>query len=136
MRDIERPPLLLLAAAVALASASTGHTAPPNTTPKPPAFLSVSVGKDHTCAITVEGLSYCWGSNQGGQLENDSTTEGCDLGRNRVPCATSPVPVLGKLKFQTTSAGLNLTCGFTGSGTAHCCRPPRGRAQPAAAPPG
>jgi alpha-tubulin suppressor-like RCC1 family protein len=92
MRDIGRPSLLLLAAAVALASASTGHTAPASTTPNPPAFLSVSVGKDHTCAITVEGLSYCWGSNQSGQLGNDSTTEGVISAVIEYPAPHHPSP--------------------------------------------
>ena len=120
MRDIGRISLLLFAAAVALARATTGHTAPANTTPKPPAFVSVSAGKDHTCGITAEGLAYCWGSNQSGQLGNDSTTEGCDLGRDRVPCSASPVPVLGGLTFRTISAGWNHTCGVATSGMAYC----------------
>lgn len=117
MRNTGRPLILLFVAAMVLASARTGHTAPANTTPKPLAFVSVSAGGTHTCAVTAEGLALCWGSNYAGTLGNDSTTEQCDYGR---PCSTSPVPVLGGLTFRSVNVGWDHTCGLTTSGAAYC----------------
>ena len=35
---------------------------------------SIATGEEHSCAITLEGNVYCWGSNAQGQLGNGSTT--------------------------------------------------------------
>jgi alpha-tubulin suppressor-like RCC1 family protein len=36
-------------------------------------FASVSPGRNHTCAVTVEGATYCWGLNDRGQLGRDES---------------------------------------------------------------
>jgi alpha-tubulin suppressor-like RCC1 family protein len=69
----------------------------------------LSAGWNHTCAASVAGAAYCWGSNGSGQLG-----DGTDSNR------FTPVAVAGGLVFQSISAGLSHTCGVTTSGAAYC----------------
>ncbi len=76
-------------------------------------FSSISSGMNHTCAQTVAGVAYCWGSNTHGQL-GDGTNS--DRG--------SPTPVSTALVFTSISAGGDAgsghTCALTAAGAAHC----------------
>src|SRR2546428_7623783 len=78
-------------------------------------FLAVSTGGlgvelDHTCGATSEGVAYCWGANNFGQL-------GALTGSH----STTPVSVGGGLSFKSVSAGAGFhTCGVTTSGAAYC----------------
>ena len=38
-------------------------------------FESVSAGPAYTCGVTATGGTYCWGSNDFGQLGDGTTTE-------------------------------------------------------------
>jgi alpha-tubulin suppressor-like RCC1 family protein len=38
-------------------------------------FLSIDAGWNHTCGVTPSGAVYCWGSNEGGQLGDGTTTD-------------------------------------------------------------
>ncbi len=83
-------------------------------------FSSVSAGAAHTCALTREGVAYCWGGNFAGQLGSDSATEQCQEERRLNPCSTEPRRVKGGLQFAGIGSGLQVTCGLAGSGAAYC----------------
>src|SRR5207247_242978 len=75
-------------------------------------FATVSAGVYHTCAITTAGAAYCWGANDG-YLLGDGTTDTTSK-------HTSPIAVVGGLKFAAVSAGSCHTCGVTTAGAAYC----------------
>ncbi len=76
----------------------------------PPRFLEVSAGRAHTCAVTVTGLAYCWGSNEHGELGIGQAT----------PSIPSPVLVSGGLRFHSVQAGSGYTCGVSREQQAYC----------------
>ncbi len=82
-------------------------------------FSAVSVGSGHACGLTSNGAAYCWGWNADGQLGTGNNTgpEQCSAGN---PCSTRPVAVTGGLRFAGLSAGGQVTCGVTPSGTTYC----------------
>lgn len=80
-----------------------------DTVQQPPPLPPVRV-ESHTCAITVGGAAYCWGSNDSGQLGNGT------LGGE----ASVPVPVAGGLTFSKIAVGAHHTCGLTTTGVAYC----------------
>jgi len=88
--------------------------APCGATPAPvtggSAFGSISVGGDHTCAVTFDHVGYCWGENVHGALGTGSSGDTSYI----------PVPVSGGLKFLSISAGLLHTCGLTTAHAAYC----------------
>lgn len=40
-----------------------------------PAVVSISAGEAHTCALSIQGTSYCWGNNTSGQLGTSNTQQ-------------------------------------------------------------
>lgn len=52
-------------------------------------FISVAAGMFHTCAVTRDGVAYCWGGNRDGQLGNGSP-QTC---HGSYPCSRVPQPV-------------------------------------------
>jgi len=77
------------------------------------AFASVSVGWDHTCGVTADGVAYCWGENYWGQL-------GDGLGAATRRANPAPVRVTGDLAFRSVSAGRSFSCGLTTGGIGYC----------------
>jgi len=59
-------------------------------------FCKISVGLAHTCGLRNDGLIYCWGRNNEGQLGDNTTT-------NR----STPVAVCGGISF------CDVVCGYT-----------------------
>ena len=77
-----------------------------------PGVVAVSVGIEHTCALTSAGSVQCWGSNSDGQLGNGNYTF------NPVPL---PVDVVGLGSgVVTVSVGLSYSCALTSVGAVEC----------------
>jgi len=76
----------------------------------------VSAGGDHSCAVTVSGKVYCWGSNASGQL---GSAGGDALRPRAVDFSNTPG---GAPTFISVSAGEDHTCGVTGwnAGPIYC----------------
>ena len=72
-------------------------------------FLQLSAGFEHSCAVTIDSLAYCWGRNESGQLGDGTPTD-----RNR------PTPVAGGLKFVQVGTRQDHSCGVTADSLAYC----------------
>jgi hypothetical protein len=81
----------------------------PTAFPGAPAFVSLSVGGGHACALTADAQAYCWGGNSAGQLGDSSRTT-----------RSVPTRVAGGLLFNQISAGFGHTCGVTTAGAVAC----------------
>jgi alpha-tubulin suppressor-like RCC1 family protein len=87
----------------------------PVTVAAAPALVSLVAGTIHSCGLDSEGIAYCWGSNRDGQLGTLDQLDQCPL-----PCATTPRPVAGGLRFQVLATGTDHTCGITSEGSTYC----------------
>ena len=74
-------------------------------------FSNISAGGFHSCGVTINGLGYCWGKRDYGQLGDGGSTQGTE---------SNPVPVSGGLNFLKILAGENNSCGLTKSGSVFC----------------
>ena len=81
---------------------------------------SLSVGREHACALTADGAAYCWGSNEFGQLGGVETDETCARGDRDIPCRRSPVPVNTTLRFRKIAAGGVHTCAIALDEKVYC----------------
>jgi alpha-tubulin suppressor-like RCC1 family protein len=73
------------------------------------AFVALSLGTSHTCALTGDGQAYCWGNGEEGALGTGDTAD-----------RSVPTPVATDLRFSVVSAGGSHTCGVTLTGEAYC----------------
>ncbi len=69
----------------------------------------------HTCGLTHEGLAYCWGSDEFGQLGDGGSSQD-----SQVPVQVDMSEVVGKRAFAQISAGGQHTCGVTKEGRVYC----------------
>ncbi len=69
----------------------------------------VAGGGNFSCAVTIDGVPYCWGDNSNGRLGDGTTSP-----------RTAPTPLSGNSLFGTINAGLGHACGITGAGSAFC----------------
>jgi alpha-tubulin suppressor-like RCC1 family protein len=74
-----------------------------------PPLRDISVSTLTTCAVAVDGTSYCWEANGFAQLGNGTTT----------PTGV-PSPVLTGARFSSVSAGIIQSCGLGDDGLALC----------------
>lgn len=88
---------------------SSGARSTPTPVPGDSRFVQVLPGFDNTCALTAEGVGYCWGRNFGGSL-----------GVGDYDPRATPEPVSGSLSFHSLEAGSWHTCGLTLDGIAYC----------------
>src|SRR5262249_708443 len=73
-------------------------------------WLQVTPGGSHNCGITQDGIGYCWGANNAGQLGIRSDTA----------VIFKPAPVYGHFRFAAIAAGASHTCALTLDKTALC----------------
>ena len=93
-------------------------TNPPDTRRK---YARVTVGKNHTCALTNDGQIFCWGDNNLGQL-GSSRLPGCPVsGRH---CSAVPKAIQcdagESCKYVSVAAGGDHTCAVDTNGKAWC----------------
>jgi len=74
-------------------------------------FRSLAAGANHTCGLADDGVLYCWGDNDEGQLGTGDT-----ISRD------IPTPVVGGLTFASVNIneGDDATCGLTADGDTYC----------------
>jgi len=73
-------------------------------------WTSLAVAEKHSCGVTTEGALYCWGSNEFGQLGDDT------LGHRLSPTREAT----GASDWESVSAGDRHTCGVKADGSLYC----------------
>jgi alpha-tubulin suppressor-like RCC1 family protein len=74
-------------------------------------FSKIDVGQNHVCALTDDGIAYCWGNGSFGQLGNSLTDS------KYVP---TPVSMPEGISFSEITLGNYHTCATTTSSTIYC----------------
>ena len=77
-------------------------------------FQLIETGSYHTCGITLDGQTYCWGDNGMGRV-GASLADGCD-GR----LCREPVAVARGFKFSSLALGNTVSCGMSLEGRGFC----------------
>jgi len=72
-------------------------------------FASLAIGLRHICGLTASGATWCWGTNDHGQLGDGTTIE-----------RATPVQVQGGHVFVQIAAGWDHFCGRTAAGEIWC----------------
>ncbi|WP_394932870.1 fibronectin type III domain-containing protein, partial [uncultured Ilumatobacter sp.] len=75
--------------------------------------VSITAGSSHTCALLNTGAVNCWGSNDDGQLGNNTTTS------SLVPVAVAAFTV-GSATAVSITAGRYHTCALLNTGAVNC----------------
>ena len=77
-------------------------------------WTQISASFEHTCAIASNGLAYCWGLNDGGELGNNSTIN------SSVPSPVNTSGVLSGKTIKFIAAGRRHTCAVASDDLAYC----------------
>ena len=107
----------------ALLACGGGSTAPRFQVTEPTAvlaaehFTEIGAGNWHMCALSTRGQTWCWGSNERGQL-GAASTERC-MGNN-IDCSSTPLRVSGGNAFASIFASDLSSCGLSTDGSARC----------------
>ena len=86
-------------------------------------FSILESSEQHTCGVTFSGSTYCWGTNEYGELGTSADMETCyDWLRGTFPCTGTPQQVETTVQFATLAGaqGASFTCGLTADGEAYC----------------
>lgn len=77
-------------------------------------FLVIDSGNSHTCGLSSNGITYCWGQNYFSELGY------YDYPDSNIPVEVIDPSVANPIKFSSVSAGDESTCALTASGKAYC----------------
>jgi alpha-tubulin suppressor-like RCC1 family protein len=77
-------------------------------------IVAISAGNYHTCAITSDSQTFCWGRNSEGQLGDSTNTQ------SQVPVAVTTSGALSGKTVKAVSAGTNHTCAIASNNQAYC----------------
>ncbi len=84
-------------------------------------FAMIGPGGGHTCAVTVDGVGYCWGGNWHGQLGVGNRD-----GDEAAPCCYRlPLPIRTELRLRSATAGGINSCAVAVDGKAYCWGSPQ-----------
>lgn len=78
-----------------------------------PDSTALTAGLVHTCGTSVSGTTYCWGSDEFGQLGNERDT-------TEAGAPPAPLHMPASITFTTVKAGEYHTCALTDAGAAYC----------------
>jgi hypothetical protein len=92
---------------------TTGRPLPNEVAAGSARFASLTAGADHTCGLTTDDRTLCWGNDEAGQIGSSVPGTIC-----RARCITVPTLVDGD--FVDLTAGMQYTCGIERAGTAWC----------------
>lgn len=80
-------------------------------------FRMITAGSRHTCGITVQGRTLCWGANTYGALGRDPARTGCAPTQ---ACMAVPHALDVPHEYASISSGFDHTCGVRRDGVAFC----------------
>lgn len=84
-------------------------------------FERISLADQLTCAISMDSVAFCWGSNFTGQLSSESDTLCVYPYLEQLhPCSPVPVQVEGVPPLAEIAAAGDHVCGLTSAGVAYC----------------
>jgi alpha-tubulin suppressor-like RCC1 family protein/serine/threonine protein kinase len=98
-------------------STDTQSPSPVNTLTIPgnKAFIKIVAGNETTCGLTADGVAYCWGWDDSGNLGN-----GSGLGDSQSPSPVDTSTIAGNKLFVLLDSGDSHACGLTAGGVAYC----------------
>lgn len=83
-------------------------------------FRALSVGLQHTCALTRAGVAYCWGRNNNAELGALEAERCSNPNLESFGCSPVPLRLETGLRFRAVTAGSEHTCALTSAGEAYC----------------
>jgi alpha-tubulin suppressor-like RCC1 family protein len=85
-------------------------------------FAALDTSENHTCAVSSDGSTWCWGINEYGELGTDVALDLCDIpGVVLVACTGTPHGVTGAPVFTALATSVSgHSCGLTAAGAAWC----------------
>ena len=92
------------------APGETVKNSPAGDSPAATSRISIVAGGMHSCLVSTDGRTFCWGSNDHGQLGNGASDR----------LSTPATVVGGDLRFTTVAAGLTHSCAIARGGVAWC----------------
>lgn len=82
-------------------------------------FAALAVGDHHSCGLSAEGETWCWGDNISGALGTATTQQCVHWFNGNWPCSSTPVRAQGP-PLVAIAAGDGFTCGIDWEGRAWC----------------